>query len=108
MSKVILSTAVRNNVTGKTSYPEFTIDDLTPDNIPLVTQVATKWGDVSESSKPELIAIAKALGFESTDVESFAYEGEERYLFIRKDSRGIDSTTLLSHIESLTKHASRI
>jgi hypothetical protein len=108
MSKLILSCAIKNKLTGATTYPEFGVDDLTPDNLSLVTQVATKWGDVNESSKPDLVAVAKALGFESTDVESFTHDGEERYLFIRKDSRGIDSTTLLSHIESLTKHSSRL
>ena len=108
MSKLILSCAIKNKLTGTTTYPEFGIDDLTPDNIPLVTQVATKWGDVNESSKPDLIAVAKALGFVSTDVESYTHDGEERFLFIRKDSRGIDSATLLSHIESLAKHASRV
>ena len=109
MSKLILSCAVTNKKTNVTTYPEFGLDDLSSaDDLENITRVATKWGDIDPSNKDEMIKVATALGFDSTDVQEFKYEDTPVYLYIQRGNPTIDSTTLLSHIESLTKHASRV
>lgn len=103
-----LSTVV-NKVTGRRSIITFGIDDLnTKEDFENISRIATPWGDLSDASKMDLVAMRDRFAevipdWKDKPVKEQRVDGTVVSYYIQKDSPELPSALILSKLERLAK-----